>query len=107
EFVLKQASRDTNIAAGERFAYSMLDRILHERLDCQGRNADPAQLSGNIDVHSKPVFEPRTFNIEVGFDQIQFFSYRDEFFTGAENTAQQTRQAHQCSESAFGRRLNQ
>src|SRR5436309_5892150 len=98
---------DMYLPACKAFADAMLDRILHEGLNDKSGYANPPQLPGNIDKYAQAVLKPRALDIQICLDQIEFFSNRDEFFSGAEDSTQQAGQPHERSERAFRRRLDQ
>ena len=72
-FIPHKPCRNAHFPTGETFADAMLDGVLDERLNDESGNAEPPQLPWHFDAHAKPVFEPGPLDVQVRFDQVQFF----------------------------------
>src|SRR5439155_9004644 len=86
-FIPHKPCRNAHFPTGETFADAMLDGVLDERLNDESGNAEPPQLPWHFDAHAKPVFEPGPLDVEVRFDQVQFFTDRHELLTGTKHAA--------------------
>ena len=52
----------------------MLHGIFNERLQHERRNTDAAQAKRHVNRHAQAVFKPRSLDVEIGLDDINFTS---------------------------------
>ena len=71
---------------------SVLDGVLHERLEQQRGQTDVPESCRDVDAGAKSMFKPSALDVEIRFDHFEFTPERGEFSLGSQDPAQQCRE---------------
>ena len=82
---MNKFGRNVHATAILVLGYSVLDRILDQRLQDQRRYGKSAQVGWNIDLYLQPFLKPRPLDIKIAFYQPKLVRDGAKFVFGGQN----------------------